>query len=306
MARTTRAAVAASRPVQEEKVEEKMSKSIRKVKAARRRNLYNKAKRAQQIQAIKTALQVADDPATKKELSKLRGQIFKPRKTDSEQLQKLKILVRKQQKEIEGLRKTMPGADVPRLEPPASPTVEEAGEEPDSSPVKIQQQLLLQVAHSSNDRDAEPEAPSTALEVEEIVEETTENGHQEQMEGVEMTTVTTTTATNNTTITTQSDIEYPTLPTVEANDAANEVKATIEEDSSPERQEANVGQSSQAKDVAAESGQVTPKLSGTPLKPTEHFRDSSADSNAGTPRNVRRSPRKRTKRRSFAGHSYAV
>lgn len=327
MARATRAAAAAttaaSKPVEqvESNIEGKTPSSSRKAKNARRRNQYKKVLRARKLEAIKTALQGADDPATKKELAKLRGQVYRPqekKKKDSEQLQQLKVLLKKQQDEIEALKKALQGAAVPRLYPPASPTVdEEAGEAPDSSPTKIQEQLLMEVAQSSYDDndDAEPEVPSTTVEVEEIVEETTGDGQAEQMEGVETTTVTTTTTT--TTITADNEeVDYPTLPTVERDDAANEIKQTIEQaSSSPERQEANdvTAPSSQVKAEATgeeemtRSGQVTPKLSGTPLKPTEQFRDSSADSNAGTPRTVRRSPRKRTvKRRSFAGHSYAV
>lgn len=318
MARTTRAAAAASKPVTVKKAGEKTSKSSRKAKESQRRNLYKKAKRARQIQAIKTALQGADDPATKKELSRLRGHIFKPRRKDSVEVQQLKVLLTKQQEEIEALRKALQGTNVPRLEPPASPTVEATGEEePDSSPVKIQQQLLMEVAQSSNvgGSEPEPEVPSASVEVEEeVAEETTGDDQQpEGMEGVEATIVTDTTVT--TTITTDKDIVYPTLPTVEGDDVANEVQETIEQASSPERPQASVvGQSSEVKEeeeeavleAAAGSGQVTPKLSGTPLKPTAEFRDSSADSTTGTPRNVRRSPRKRTKRRSFAGHSYAV
>lgn len=306
MARTTRAA-AASKPVKVEKVDEETPKTSRKAKLAQRRRLYKKTKRARQIEAIKTALRGADDSNTKKELVKLQGQIFKPKKKDPAELQQLKLLLQKQQEEIETLKKALQGANVPRLEPPASPTVEEAREEPDLSPVEIQEQLFMEVAQSSYDEDADADAKvsSAALKIEQVVEETTGANQAEQMEGVETTTVTTTT-------TTEHHVEYPTLPSVEGHEAANDVKETIEGAGSPERQEGNeVAQSSQAKEKAGDqtagSGQVTPaKLSGTPLRPTEEFRDSSVDSNAGTPRNVRRSPRKRAKRRSFAGHSYAV
>lgn len=306
MARTTRAAVA-SKSVMVEKVDEETPKTSRKSKLAQRRKLYKKTRRARQIEAIKTALRGADDPDSKKELVKLRGQIFRPKKIDSAELHQLKLLLQKQQEEIEALKKALQGANVPRLEPPANPTGEEAREEPGSSPAEIQEQLLVEVAQSSYDEDAEVEAkvPSAALKVEQVVEETTGADQAEQMEGVETTTVTTTT-------TTQHHVEYPALPSVEGHEAANDVKETIEGAGSPERQAGNeVAQSSQAKkeadDQTAGSGQVThAKLSGTPLQPTEEFRDSSADSNAGTPRNVRRSPRKRAKRRSFAGHSYAT
>lgn len=309
MARTNRAAAAASKPGKVEKVlQEKSSNVSRKAKKAQRTRLYKKTKRARQLEAIKTALQGADDPAKKKELAKLKGQIFKPKSRGSEQLQQLRLLVKKQQEEIEELKKTLQGASIPILEPPASPLVEEAGEEPDSSPVKIQQQLMLEVAQSSNAGDDDAEAPSPFLVVEEVVEQAAGDDLAEQMEGVE--TTTTMTETTTTITTNENGVGYPTLPTVEGDDAVEEVKETIEEtNNSPERQETNVVESSQVKETSEEamgSGQVTPKFSGTPLKPTEKFRDSSADSNAGTPKSVRRSPRKRTKRRSFAGHSYAV
>lgn len=291
MARTTRAAAAAAvQTVPVEIVKETKPKVGRKAKNAQRRKLYKKRQQARRIEAIKTAIRGADDPTTKKSLSKMRGQVFRPRTKDSQELQQLKALLVKQQEEIETLKEALKGANIPKLEPPASPAVEMAREEPDSSPVKIQQQLLIEVANASYDEEADLEPQSAGLEVEEVTEETGKLAEPEQMEGVQTTTVTASTR--------MGQVEHATLPTVEtaeaANEEADEIKETIEKPSSSP--EAQTG-----------TGQVTPKLGGTPLKATtREVRDSSADSTAGTPRNVRRSPRKRAKRRSFAGHSYAV
>lgn len=85
-----------------------------------------------------------------------------------------------------------------------------------------------------------------------------------------------------------------------------EVKETIERDegaSTKERGEVEQNVVEKTEEAAL----ATPVDTPVKGKKGEEVRGSSADSNAGTPRNVRRSPRKRTvKRRSFAGHSYAV
>lgn len=300
MARATRAAAAANEPVKVDKVDDETPKISRNAKRVQRRRLYKKAKRTRQIEAIKTALRGAHDPNAKKELSRLRGRIFRPRNKDSAELQHLKALLQKQLDEIETLRKALQATDAPRLESPATPTVEGAKEEPEEESVEIPEELLMEVAQSSYDEDAGADAPSATVEVEveQVVQETTRSDEAGQMEGVETTTVATATTTEN-------HIESPALPSVEGEEAGSQVQETIEGSGSPEEHQGDeVAPSSQAKGA----GQVTPaKLSGTPLKPAEEFRGSSADSNAGTPRNVRRSPRKRVpaKRRSFAGHSYA-
>lgn len=300
MARATRAAAAASESVKVDKVDDETPKISRNAKRVQRRRLYKKTKRTRQIEAIKTALRGAHDPNAKKELSRLRGRIFRPRSKDSAELQQLKAMLQKQLDEIETLRKALQATEAPRFEPPATPTVEEAKEEPEEESVEIPEELLMEVAQSSYDEDAGADAPSATVEVEveQVVQETTRSDEAGQLEGVETTTVTTATTTEN-------HIESPALPSVEGEEAGSQVQETIEGTGSPEEHQGDeVAPSSQAKGA----GQVTPaKLSGTPLKPTEEFRGSSADSNAGTPRNVRRSPRKRVpaKRRSFAGHSYA-
>lgn len=94
-----------------------------------------------------------------------------------------------------------------------------------------------------------------------------------------------------------SAVGYPTLPSVEDGDVVvEEVKETIERDDSDHNA------AEKLKNLPA----VTPVDTPSKGKKNVEVRDSSADSNAGTPRNVRRSPRKKTvKRRSFAGHSYA-
>lgn len=278
MAGTTRAKTAASKQAKPVEETHKDSKTSRQRHNSQRRALYKKAKRARQIQELNVAIQGAKDATTKKELSKLRGQIFNPRKRDSEKLLQLEKLVQQQREEILQLKEALQGGHVPNLEPPMSPTVAEIGEEPDSSPIKIRQQLMMEVMRSPSGVGAEPE----------------------HMEGVDSTITTSI----------ENDVDYPTLPSVEGDDAAEETKESVEQASTPTTPKINTEQQTEPTKQAGEepipvAGGAAIRLSGTPLKASQELRDSSADSNAGTPRNVRRSPRKKAKRRSFAGHPYA-
>lgn len=299
MARTTRAKAAATTPtkatpkatVPAQETSSKKSTSQRHT--ALRRKLYKKARRARQAEALRAAVLAVDDPAEKKQLSSLRGQLYrqwKPRgEAGSEKLAQLERVVRAQREEIAALRKTLGGSVVPSLEPPApaTPGAKGAGEvvveEPDSSPVKIAQQLV-------DDASRSPEvAEVKAEEVEKMAVV------------VEDATVANATETD--------DVNYPTLPSVESEPVVEEVQQTIEEDSTPTADGAVTEQQTTIATTVLPS--ATPSLRGTPSRGTpvvsKAVRDSSAEeSHAETPRNVRRSPRKRTvKRRSFAGHSYA-
>lgn len=340
-AKATAAAAAATTPTKALKKEEtKGAKTSRDKHNALRRKLYKKARRARQVAAVQAALRKANanaaaaagegDPgAEKKQLASLRGQAYRqwrPRgAAGAGRAAELERLVRLQREEIEALRRSLgqrqdegiPGG-VPRLEPPVSPAAADEGvdsdEGPDSSPVKIRQQLLNDVSQSPARAGEEaredvnaPREPSTVVEVEEIVE-TTAGGNEdvpEGMEGVEATTVA---------ASIEKDVDYPTLPSVELEEEApvvdEEVQQTIEEDISPAAAAAAAVDESDAKEQQATAAASTPaptSKNSTPSLSREQARDSSAEgSNAGTPRNVRRSPRKRTvKRRSFAGHSYA-
>lgn len=240
---------------------------------ALRRQQYKRAKRAQKINAVKTAIKTADNPVAKKEALALKGELYRTWKPRSEKkVAELERIVKAQQAEIEELRRLAQGGAVPRLEPVSTPRRATREAEADSSPVKIQQQLMEDLAASSN-----PEEPGKVLEVEEVVQETTE-GEGEPMNGVEETTVATSI---------EKEVDHPTLPSVEV----EEVKQTIEQDSL-KGQEAEDAQTAAADE---------PAITLVEAKKLE-VRESSADTNAGTPRNVRRSPRKRTvKRRSLAG-----
>lgn len=267
-------------PVKEEPKDDSRPKS--RQRRGLRRKLYKKAKRHQGVEELRKATEsAAGKPMSKKERSALRAQVYQPHrvraKATTRKVSELEKLVRRQQEEIRELRKLAVGGGVPKLQPPASPPAEEEVDaEPDSSPAKIRDQLFADAALSGGAQDG-----TTILEVEEVVERPAG----EPMEGVEETTVVTSV---------EQDVEYPTLPSVEETTQVSEEK----QESQPEAAEEAAGA------VAPDS---TPKLAAdTPIKSKEEVRDSSAeDSNAGTPRNVRRSPRKKApKRRSFAGHSY--
>lgn len=269
-------------PVKEEPNDDSRPKS--RQRRGLRRKLYKKAKRHQGVQELRKATEsAAGKPMSKKERSALRAQVYQPHrvraKATTRKVSELEKLVRRQQEEIRELRKLAVGGGVPKLQPPASPPAEEVDAEPDSSPAKIRDQLFADAALSGGAQDG-----TTVLEVEEVVERVVggDAAAGEPMEGVEETTVVTSV---------EQDVEYPTLPSVEDTTQVSE-----------EKQEEVVEEA-----AGAAVPDSTPKLAAdTPIKSKEEVRDSSAeDSNAGTPRNVRRSPRKKApKRRSFAGHSY--
>lgn len=238
-------------------------------------------------------MESAGKPMSKKERSALRAQTYLPHrvkaKATNKKVSDLEKLVRKQQEEIRELRKLAVGS-IPKLQPPASPPAEETevNAEPDSSPAKIRDQLFADAARSSGG-DGAAQDGTTILEVEEVVERPAgDEAAGEPMEGVEETTVVTSV---------EQDVEYPALPSVEET-------TQVAEENSGDKQEDQPESVEEAASAAVPDS--TPKLvADTPIKSKEEARDSSAeDSNAGTPRNVRRSPRKKAKRRSFAGHSY--
>lgn len=272
------------------------SRTKGKQRRANRRNLYKKAKRHQGVVDLQKSLESAGKPMGRKERYAIRVQAYQPHrqkaKATSKKVSELENLVKKQQEQIKELRKLAMGT-TPKLEPPASPPTAgmELDEEPDSSPAKIRDQLLTDASRSPGGEG------ETVVEVEEVVTRSAGDGVAgEPMVDVQQTTVVTSV---------EQDVDYPTLPSVE------EPTQAVEENSSEEVNGAGDDKQEDQPEVADEQtrGATTtpaPKLSAdTPIKSKEEVRDSSAeDSNAGTPRNVRRSPRKKAKRRSFAGHSY--
>lgn len=272
---------ATDKPVKEEPKDD--SRTTSRQRRGLRRKQYKKAKRHQGVEELHKAMEsAAGKPMSKKERSALRAQVYQPHrvraKATTRKVSELEKLVRKQQEEIRELRKLAVGSGIPKLQPPASPPAEEVDAEPDSSPAKIRDQLFADAALSSGGA----QDGTTILKVEEVVERPAGgDAAGEPMEGVAETTVVTSV---------EQDVEYPTLPSVE--------ETTQVAEDQPEAVEEAAG---------AAAPDSTPKLAAdTPIKSKEDVRDSSAeDSNAGTPRNVRRSPRKKApKRRSFAGHSY--
>ncbi|KAL1859496.1 hypothetical protein Daus18300_009641 [Diaporthe australafricana] len=298
---TTTAAV--TKPEKKE-LKDGSTRTRRQQRHAVRRNLYKKAKKHQEAEVLHKTLKSADTPIGRKERSALRAQFYQPwrprAKASSRKVTELEKLVKRQQEEIRELRKLAVGSSIPKLQPPASPSVAEVdGElEPDSSPVKIRDQLFADASRSpGGNGGAEEEEGTTILEVEEVVEISAGDDAGEPMEGVQETTLVTSV---------EQDVEYPTLPLVEEITQVTEVSGSAEADESisqhqqEEEHEAKV--SAEGADATTDSA---PALAAdTPIKSKVEIRDSSADSNAGTPRNVRRSPRKKAKRRSFAGHSY--
>lgn len=268
----SRASIGNSTPKKEA---DKDFKTPRSSHNALRRQQYKRAKRAQKIHAIKTAIKTADNPAARKEALTLKGEFYRTWKTASEKkTAELERLVKAQQAEIEQLRKLAQGSAVPKLEPVSTPRRNAREAEPDSSPVKIQQQLLEDLAASSN-----VEESGSVVEIEKVEKQTT-GANDELMSGVEGTTVVTSI---------EKEVDYPTLP---PNEEVEVIKETIEEGDVAKTQEAQ-----EAQTVAADEATVTPIEAKK-----QEVRESSADTNAGTPRNIRRSPRKRTvKRRSLAG-----
>ncbi|KAG6366103.1 hypothetical protein INS49_000279 [Diaporthe citri] len=277
----------ATKPETEEPKDDSRSRSQQR--RGLRRKLYKKAKRHQNTEELHKTMESAGTPMSKKERSALRAQAYQPHrvraKATTKKVSDLEKLVRKQQEEIRELRKLAVGGSIPKLQPPASPPAEgpEVDAEPDSSPAKIRDQLFADAARSSVGDG------TTVLEVEEVVTRPAgDEAGGEPMEGVEETTVVTSV---------EQDVEYPTLPAVEETTQVAEQNSGDKQEDQPEAIE-------EAASAAAPDS--TPKLAAdTPIKSKEEVRDSSAeDSNAGTPRNVRRSPRKKAKGRSFAGHSY--
>lgn len=238
---------------------------------AQRVKKHKQAKRAQQAQALQAAIRTADSPAARKELASLEGRVYQPwkfrRGKSAAGVAQLERIVKEQEEEIRGLKRTLQGQVVPSLEP-ATPVNLAADEGPDSSPVKIQEQLMNDIGQASGE-------PEGGLEVQEVVEETTEDAKPEHVDGVEA----------SVTTEVEKTVEGPTLESVEA----EEVQETVEKDAEPAKA---VEQPHGAASAAAEA------RIGTPSIPKKlELRDSSADSSAGTPRNLRRSPRKRTVKR---------
>lgn len=259
------------------------TKTNRERHNAQRRKLYKKSRRAQQVQA-------------------LRGQVYRPWKPapggDSKTREQVRVaelerLVREQQEQIQALRRTLLQAGGAE----ATADVDaDADADLESLPIRIHEQLLNDASPLPADGEREGEQPAAAVEIEEVVE-TTADGSTERVG-----------ESTNVTTSIEKDVDYPTLPSVEGEGVVvEEVQQTIEADDNAAAQP-QIQQRPELEPVAAGIPALGQRY-GTPLKAREVLsaRDSSAeDSSAGTPRNVRRSPRKRTvKRRSFAGHSYA-
>lgn len=281
------------------------TKTSRERHNAQRRKLYKKSKRAQQVHALQAAVQAAGagaDPARRRELTALRGQVYRPWKSaqggdhksrEQVRVAELERLVREQQEQIQALRRTLLQAG--GVEATADVDAD-ADADLESLPIRIHEQLMNDASPLPEAGEREGEQPATAVEIEEVIE-TTADGSTERVE--ETTTVTTSI---------EKDVDYPALPSVEGEGVVvEEVQQTIEADDNAAAQQ-QILQRPELEPVAAGIPALTQRH-GTPLKAREVLsaRDSSAeDSSAGTPRNVRRSPRKRTvKRRSFGGHSYA-
>lgn len=283
---------AATKPENEEPKDDSRPKGQQR--RGLRRKAYKKARMQRGLEELQKTLEsAAGKPLSKRERSALRAQVHQPHRVRTKaanrntKVSELEKVVKKQQEDIRELRKLAVGS-VPKLQPPASPPAQpEAEAEPDSSPAKIRDQLFADAARSGGGEDG-----TTVLEVEEVVVERPagDSSAGEPMEGVQETTVVTSV---------EQDVEYSALPSVEEITQVAEKNGGNKQEDRPEVVEEET--------AGATAPDPAPKLAAdTPIKSKEEVRDSSAeDSNAGTPRNVRRSPRKKApKRRSFAGHSY--
>lgn len=239
-------------------------KTPRSAHNALRRAQYKRVKRVQQLHAVKASVKTATaskDPIARKAASARRGDVYRTWKPRAEtKLDELQRVVKAQQAEIEQLRQlAQGGGGVPTLEPVATPRrakgeeeeEEEAddAEEVDSSPVKIQEQLIEDlVASSKGEGVVEGTTGTTGIETE------------------------------------LGDAALLSVEAEEANATVEDVKAQVED---------AIGELAAA-----------PAKADTPLKKSrkDAVRESSADTSAETPRNIRRSPRKRTvKRKSLGG-----
>ncbi|POS72531.1 hypothetical protein DHEL01_v209076 [Diaporthe helianthi] len=284
-----------SKPQVEEQGPKDGTMSNRKQRRANRRNLYKKAKKHQDVVEMQKSLESAGKPMSRKERYALRMQNYKPHrqkaKATSKKVSELENLVKKQQEQIKELRKLAMGT-TPTLPAPASPPTVgmEVDEEPDSSPAKIRDQLLTDASRSPIGEG------QTTVEVEEVVtRHAGEDASGEPMEVIHETTVITSV---------EQDLEYPTLPSVEEPTQAVEENGGGDVNGASDNKQEN--QPERAEGTHGTIKNPALKLSAdTPIKPKEDARDSSAEeSNAGTPRNVRRSPRKKAKRTSFGGQSH--
>ncbi|KAF3767142.1 hypothetical protein M406DRAFT_328241 [Cryphonectria parasitica EP155] len=261
---------------QDRKMDAKYSPKKQNVQRVKK---YKQAKRAKQVQALESAIRAAESPASKKALAALEAQVFQPWKfrgsKGGSKVAQLEKLVKEQQEEIRGLRKmVLVGKGGPKLEPVSPNVIRGAAgkdDEPDSSPVKIREQLANDIAPSNEEEDENAQ---------EVVLETTEGAEPEQMD-VEPAVVPSIE---------DEAVEYPTLPSVEVDD----VQETSEEIKSGENGTEQQQQQSEELEASQPQQQESTAAVDTPSKPPRrHTRASSADSHAGTPRNVRRSPRKR-------------
>lgn len=276
---------------------EKKSKDESKIRSRKRRDLrrklYQKSTRQQGIKELQKRLESDGKPMSKKERAALKAQMYRPlrlqAKSTTKKVSELEKLVKKQQEEIRELRKLAVGS-APKLQAPASPPPAEleVDAEPDSSPAKIRDQLFADASRSGG---------TTVLEVEEVVERPAgDDTAGEPMEGVQTTTVVTSV---------EQDAEYPTLPSVEESTQGADENSGAEVDLVSGNKQEDQSESVEEGAATTATDSAANLAADTPIKSKEEARDSSAeDSNAGTPRNVRRSPRKKAKRRSFAGHSY--
>lgn len=267
----------------------KAAKDYRQKRQALRQKLYKKSKMTQRKKVFQGAIKSADSAEEK---TSLRAAVYRrwTSKSTGEKRAEVEELVKKQEEKVRELKKRQTekkaakaeaekpkpaaGKKVRKPRSPSAPrrrskkaakeiSTEAAavaepmdGVEETKTPTSAEKEVEASKSTSSSPVKKSKQPTEKAAEDSAASAEVAEAAAAaEPMEGVEETQ--------------EKEVEYPTLPSVEEADAGHEVNETVEEP-------------------------AVKKRISTPAKPKYAPRELSAESNAGTPRTLRRSPRKRT------------
>lgn len=268
----------------------KAAKDYRQKRQALRQKLYKKSKMTQRKRVFQGAIKSADSAEVKTSLRAAVYRRWNPKST-GEKTAEVEELVKKQEEKVRELKKRQAekkaakaeaekpkpaaGKKVRKPRSPSAPrrkgkkaakevSTEAAavaepmeGVEETKTPTSAEEEVKTSNSTSTSPVKKSKQPTERAAEDSAVPAkiEPPAAAAAEPMEGVEETK--------------KEEVEYPTLPSVEEADAGHEVKETVEEP-------------------------AVKKRTSTPAKPKYAPRELSAESNAGTPRTLRRSPRKRT------------
>lgn len=267
----------------------KAAKDYRQKRQALRQKLYKKSKMTQRKKVFQGAIKSADSAEVKTSLRAAVYRRWTPKST-GEKTAEVEELVKKQEEKARELKKRQAEkkaakAEAEKPKPAAGKKVRKprSPSAPRRKSKKAAKEVLTEAAAVAEPMEGVEEAKTPTSPEKEVEaskstssspvktsKQPTEKAAEdsaapaevaapaptaEPMEGVEETQ--------------EKEVEYPTLPSVEEADAGHEAKETVEEP-------------------------AVKKRTSTPAKPKYAPRELSAESNAGTPRTLRRSPRKRT------------